>query len=56
MFRRPLRGEREANMSCTEICFMTANELAQRIRKKELSAREVMAAHIAQTERVNPQV
>jgi amidase len=35
---------------------MTATELARRIRKKDLSAREVMAAHIAQTERVNPQV
>jgi amidase len=43
-------------MSDSEICFMTATELARRIRKKDLSAREVMAAHIAQTERVNPQV
>src|SRR5262245_44632908 len=43
-------------MSDAEICFMTATELAQRLRKKELSAREVMAAHIAQIERVNPQV
>jgi amidase len=40
----------------TEICFMTAGELAQRIRKRELSAREVMAAHIGQIERVNPKV
>jgi amidase len=43
-------------MSDAEICFMTATELTQRLRKKELSAREVMAAHIAQIERVNPQV
>ena len=43
-------------MSDAEICFMTATELTRRIRKKELSAREVMAAHIAQIERVNPKV
>jgi amidase len=43
-------------MSGTEICFMTATELVRRIRKKELSAREVMASHIAQIERVNPRV
>jgi len=43
-------------MSANEICFMTASELAGLIRKKELSAREVMTAHIAQIERVNPQV
>jgi amidase len=35
---------------------MTATELARRLRQKELSAREVMAAHMAQIERVNPQV
>jgi amidase len=43
-------------MSDAAICFMTATELAQRIRQKELSAREVMAAHLAHIERVNPQV
>jgi amidase len=43
-------------MSDAEICFMTATELARRIRRKELSACEVMAAHLAQIERVNPQV
>jgi amidase len=43
-------------MSTTDICFMTATELARRIRAKELSAREVMEAHLAQIERVNPQV
>lgn len=35
---------------------MTATELARRIRRKELSAREVLGAHIRQIERVNPQV
>ena len=43
-------------MSTTDICFMTATELARRIRSKELSARAVMEAHLAQIERVNPTV
>ena len=43
-------------MSMTDICFMTATELAHRIRAKELSAREVMEAHLTQIERVNPKV
>lgn len=38
------------------ICFMTATELAAKIRTRELSAREVMEAHLAQIERVNPKV
>jgi amidase len=41
-------------MSNSEICFMTATEMAQRIRNKELSCREVMEAHLNQVERVNP--
>src|SRR5262245_53933530 len=40
----------------SNICFMTATELAQAIRTKQLSAREVMEAHLAQIERVNPKV
>ena len=43
-------------MSNTEICFMTAVEMARRIRARELSAVEVMEAHLAQIERVNPKV
>jgi amidase len=39
-----------------EICFSTATALAARIRKRELSSREVMEAHLAQIERVNPSV
>src|SRR5438128_2748584 len=38
------------------IFFMTATELARRIRAKELSAREVMEAHLPQIERVNPKI
>jgi amidase len=40
----------------TEICFLTATEMARRIRAKELSAIEVMEAHLEQIERVNPKV
>ncbi|MEZ4867515.1 MAG: amidase [Caldilineaceae bacterium] len=43
-------------MSTSELCFMTATELAQRIKARDLSAQEVMAAHLAQIERVNPTV
>ncbi len=41
-------------MSQQEICFMTAGELVQRILSYRLSAVEVMKAHLAQIERVNP--
>jgi amidase len=43
-------------MSSSEICFLTATELARCIRAKDLSAKEVMEAHLAQIERVNPKV
>ena len=43
-------------MSALEICFMTAAELSQRIRAKDLSARQVMEAFLTQIERVNPKV
>jgi amidase len=39
-----------------ELCFTPAVELAQRIKRKELSAREVMAAHLEQIAWVNPKV
>lgn len=39
-----------------EICFAPARELARRIRARELSAREVVQAHLDQIERVDPQV
>ena len=43
-------------MSDEDICFLPATELARRIRTRELSAVDVMQAHLAQIERVNPQV
>jgi amidase len=38
------------------ICLSTAVDLAGQIRRRELSAREVMEAHLRQIEAVNPQV
>ena len=37
-----------------ELCFSTAIELARRIRSCEVSVTEVVQAHLAQIERVNP--
>lgn len=37
-----------------ELCELTAVELAAQIRRKEVSAQDVMAAHLARIERVNP--
>src|ERR1700756_5105755 len=39
-----------------DICFLSAVEMARLIRRKKLSAREVLAAHLKQIERVNPKV
>jgi amidase len=41
-------------MENQEICFLTATELTRRIRANELSAAEVMEAHLTQIEQVNP--
>ncbi len=43
-------------MPTAELCFLTATELAQMIRSKQLSARELMTAHLDQIARVNPTV
>jgi amidase len=39
-----------------ELCFLSAVELSARLQKKQVSAREVLAQHLAQIERVNPAV
>lgn len=39
-----------------ELCDLTALDLASRIRRKQVSAREVMTAHLARIERVNPTI
>lgn len=43
-------------MPDTELCFLPANVLARHIRNRDTSAYEVMQAHLAQIERVNPLV
>src|SRR5258707_1783433 len=40
----------------SEICFMSARQMADLIRQKKLSAREVMQAHCKQIQRVNSKV
>jgi len=39
-----------------DLCFLPATELAALLRRREVSAREVVQAHLDQIERVNPQV
>ncbi len=43
-------------MSNSEICFMTATEMAERIRTRDLSCRDVVEAHLNQIDRINPMV
>jgi len=43
-------------MNDTSLCFLTAVELAHKIRSGEISVVETMEAHLAQIEKVNPQV
>ena len=39
-----------------DLCFLTATELARRIRTRDLSITDVVRAHLEQIERVNPKV
>lgn len=43
-------------MSQRELCFLEATELVRRMRAKDVSCVEVMEAHLAQIERINPRV
>src|SRR5688572_12239406 len=45
-----------AQLAAPDLCFMSAVEMARLIRTKKLSAREALAAHLTQIERVNPKV
>ncbi|MGH9331997.1 MAG: amidase family protein, partial [Vicinamibacterales bacterium] len=42
--------------SSADLCFTSAKELTGLIRTRKLSAREVMAAHLAQINRLNPKI
>jgi amidase len=46
----------EAQVSDSSLCFLSTVEMARLIRTKKLSAREALAAHLKQIERVNPKV
>jgi amidase len=52
---RNLAGSPARTDDCN-LWYLSASELAAKIRKKQLSAREVMRAHLEQIERVNPKV
>jgi amidase len=49
-------GALEAQAAGSSLCFLSAVEMARLIRAKKLSAREALAAHLQQIERVNPEV
>lgn len=43
-------------MTDADLCFLTATQLARRVAQGELSARDVVGAHLAQIEQINPRV
>jgi amidase len=45
-----------ASSAADSLCELSAVDLVSRIRRKDVSAREVMAAHLARIERINPKV
>lgn len=51
-----LQSALEAQAAAPSVCFIGAVEMARLIRAKKLSAREALAAHLKQIERVNPKV
>ena len=51
-----LDGVLEAQTAASSVCFLSTVEMARLIRAKKLSAREALAAHLKQIERVNPKV
>ena len=51
-----LEGTSEAQAPASSVCFMSAVEMARLILTKKLSAREALAAHLKQIERLNPKV
>jgi amidase len=51
----PAAAQRQTSRT-DELCELTASELAARLKRREVSARDVMAAHLARIARVNPSV
>jgi len=52
----PLLQGTLAAQATSSVCFMSTVEMARLIRAKKLSAREALAEHLKQIERVNPKV
>src|SRR5262245_10913010 len=52
----PSAGGAQPASAKDELCELSAIELASRIRRKQVSAREVMTAHLARIEHINPKV
>lgn len=50
------KGASPAQAGQSGVCFLSAVEMARLIRTRQLSAREALAGHLQQIERVNPQV
>jgi len=44
------------DVNANAICFSSARDLAARLRSRQISAREVMAAHLEQIRKLNPQL
>src|SRR5690349_13591173 len=51
-----LTSKAEADSAASSVHWMSAIEMARLIRTKKLSAREALADHLKQIERVNPKV
>src|SRR4051812_31844558 len=51
-----LEATPETQVATSSLCFMSTVDMARLIRTKKLSAREAVAAHLKQIERVNPKV
>jgi amidase len=51
-----LKGTLKGQPMDSSVCFLSAIEMARLIRAKKLSAREALADHLKQIERVNPKV
>ena len=49
-------GSQLLAMPGSDICFLSAVEMAALVRRKKVSARELVTAHLGQIERVNPKV
>ena len=56
MAAAPLLQDTLRAQAFSSVCFMSTVEMARLIRAKKLSAREALAEHVKQIERVNPKV